>query len=646
MTVAKGTSAQVEQHVLDNLLEGCQIIDSEWRYVYINPALEAQIGRGREELLGRTMMECYPGIEHTQMFAELQRCMASRAHHQFENEFVHPNGARGFYELRFVPIPDGMCVFSCDITRRRLSEQSLRQSQETLAELHTALPDAVLLVAGDGKILMANRAAERFFGERRVTRVKLRDLIRSQARELDLSTLLHAKGVEVKGAEAKAAAEFKVTRSPVMHEELSWVGVREDGVEFPVSVAVEPTLTGGERAFVALVRDMTEVRSLERQLRQAQKLEALGQVASGVAHDFNNLLSVILSYSSLLLEDSALPERLRSDVNAVHVAGLKAAELTRRLLTFGRRQVLQPQVSSLNDILTHFEPVLSRILGDDVELELVLSSELGLTRLDSRQVEQVIVNLVMNARDAMPNGGKLTISTRNMDTVQLEGVSGLLTNGPHAVLTISDTGVGMDEATRSRVFEPFFSTKSRGSAAGLGLAAVFGVMKQSGGHVDVVSALGKGTTFHLFFPRCDEPHTSSPSGPSLTPISRRQGTETVLVVDDEEQVLALATKVLRRTGYEVYEAHGGGEALELCALHAGKLQLLITDIVMPKMSGPELAERVLAVCPQIKVLYMSGYPDDLMVKSGVVDPNVAFLQKPITPEAFGRKVREVLDRSA
>ncbi len=387
----------------------------------------------------------------------------------------------------------------------------------------------------------------------------------------------------------------------------------------------------------------TALRSREEQLRQAQKMEAIGRLAGGVAHDFNNLLSVILGYSELLTEGLEPGDPLRSDLESIHEAGLRAADLTHHLLAYSRQQVLKPKVLNLNDIVEGVEKMLRRLIGEDVELTVITAPDLPNIMADPGQLEQVVMNLALNARDAMPHGGKLTIETGAVPS-NAELTSRCLdgTAGVYILLAVSDTGIGMDQATQDRIFEPFFSTKALGKGTGLGLATAFGVVRQSGGTILVRSEPGKGTTFRAFFPAADG---SMPLRRSSFPpeLRARGGKETILLVEDESLVRALACTILRKRGYDVLEAKSPGDALLLCEHHPAPIHLLLTDVVMPLMNGRQLAERILTLRPAIKVLYMSGYTDDAVMRHGVSDATLRFIQKPITPDALAQKIRNVLD---
>jgi two-component system, cell cycle sensor histidine kinase and response regulator CckA len=416
---------------------------------------------------------------------------------------------------------------------------------------------------------------------------------------------------------------------------------KKDGSIITVEVASHDFAFGGRRATLGVVQDVTERLKLEDQLRQSQKMEAVGRLAGGIAHDFNNVLSVILSYGELVLADLSPDSPIRSDIEEIRNAGRRAADLTRQLLMFSRQQVLEPKVLDMNEVLSGMDKMLKRILGADVDLVSLSSPRLGSVRADPGSLEQVIVNLAVNARDAMPTGGKLTMETANvaLDEEYARKHVGVQP-GPHVMLAVTDTGTGMDRATQARIFEPFFTTKGKGKGTGLGLSTVFGIVQQSGGSIWVYSEPGEGTTFKVYLPRVD---AAAERLRSSRPPANLRGSETILLVEDDEQVRAVARAILRHNGYEVVESRSPGEALLLSERHRGKIHLLLTDVVMPQMGGPELAKRLAAQRPDIKVLCMSGYTDDSIVRHGILESSIAYLQKPLTPEALTSKVREVLD---
>jgi two-component system cell cycle sensor histidine kinase/response regulator CckA len=417
---------------------------------------------------------------------------------------------------------------------------------------------------------------------------------------------------------------------------------KQNGSLIDVDVTAHPVATDEGAAMLAIFVDVTETRRLEQELRHAHKMEAVGLLAGGIAHDFNNLLSVILSYSTLVVDDLQPNDPVRADLEEVKRAGQRAVELTQQLLAFSRKQMLQPKLVDLNQILTGMEKMLRRLLGEGIDLSLLTSSGLGNVHADPGQIEQVIMNLTVNARDAAP-GGKVSIETANvlLDSEYAVDHPGV-TAGRYVMMAVSDTGVGMDKATQERVFEPFFTTKERGKGTGLGLSTVFGIVRQSGGHIGLRSEPGHGTTFKVYLPRTDStaktPTPPPPSKPTL------RGSETILVVEDEDQVRDLVRAILRRQGYNVLEAQNAGEAFLVCEKFPAQIHLLLTDMVMPRMGGRELVERLGPMRPEMKILYMSGYTEEAIGHPGDLEAMVAFLHKPITPDALTRKVREVLAR--
>lgn len=388
-----------------------------------------------------------------------------------------------------------------------------------------------------------------------------------------------------------------------------------------------------------------EHREVQDQLFQAQKIEAIGQLAGGVAHDFNNLLTVINGYTEVMLEKMEANHPHRKYLEAVRKAGEHAASLTRQLLAFSRRQVLIPQVLNLNSITSGLHPMLRRLIGEDIELFTLPAKDLGSVKVDPGQIEQIILNLVVNARDAMPNGGKLTIETANveLDETYLRNHA-TVKPGPHVMVAVSDTGNGMDEETQKHIFDPFFTTKGPGKGTGLGLSTVYGIVKQSGGSIWVYSEPGRGAAFKIYLPRVDEAPTAVESRESDANVSN--ASETILVVEDDASVRMLIRQTLEMKGYCVLEAENGVAGLWASEQHQGVIHLLVTDVVMPEIGGRVMAEQLTALRPDMKVLYISGYTDDAVVRHGVLDSNMTFLQKPFTPEVLTRKVREVLDALA
>jgi two-component system cell cycle sensor histidine kinase/response regulator CckA len=427
------------------------------------------------------------------------------------------------------------------------------------------------------------------------------------------------------------------------HDQEFW---RKDGSSFPIEYTSTPIRENGRQIGAVFVfRDVTQRRALEEQFRQSQKLEAVGRLAGGVAHDFNNLLTVISGYSELMVRNPSFDQRARDSAGEIHKAAERAIALTRQLLAFSRKQLLQPRRLSLNAVISEIHKLLCRLIGEDVHLHLALAADLAPVTADPGQLEQVVLNLAVNARDAMPQGGVLTVATANVVVDALAARNQPdLPPGRYALLTVGDTGCGMDEATKARIFEPFFTTKGVGQGTGLGLATVYGIVVQSGGRIDVQSEPGRGTTFRVLLPQTAGAVEPAPAAPPTEALPRG-GTETVLLVEDEDAVRELAARVLLTLGYVVVAARDGAEAQQIAQQANQFLHLMVTDVVMPGVSGLELARRLAPVRPKMKVLFMSGYADDTIVKHGPLGPGAAFLQKPFTPDGLARTVREVLDRA-
>jgi nitrogen-specific signal transduction histidine kinase len=394
---------------------------------------------------------------------------------------------------------------------------------------------------------------------------------------------------------------------------------------------------------IGCMADLTERRQLEDQLRQAQKMEAVGRLAGGVAHDFNNVLTVVKSFSEFLLEDLDKLDPRRADVEEIAKAADRAAALTRKLLAFSRKQVMRPEPLDLNGVVAGMEKMLQRLLGEDMHIVTALEPQLMTVEADPSSIEQVILNLAVNARDAMPEGGILTITTRNEVLDRTDAAWGVRP-GQYAALCVGDTGHGMDATTQARAFEPFFTTKPQGAGTGLGLAMVYGIVKQSGGHVIVRSKPGEGTTFTVYLPQLEAEGPRAPAAEGEPGgAGRVGGGETVLVVDDEEAVRSGTRRALERAGYAVIPATDGSDALRLLTEHHGTVDLVVTDVMMPGLGGRELVGRLKIVRPNLRVLFISGYTEEGVRKQGVLEPGAVYLEKPFTPEGLLRKVREALD---
>jgi two-component system, cell cycle sensor histidine kinase and response regulator CckA len=419
-----------------------------------------------------------------------------------------------------------------------------------------------------------------------------------------------------------------------------WRHQIKSGRLIDVDITSSALLFEGRPAELIVAQDVSERERLEAQLRQASKMEAVGQLAGGVAHDFNNLLTAIIGYSNLTLEALEPAHPVRADVEEIQKAGESAASLTRQLLAFSRKQILQPQILDLNTVVARVEALLRRLIGDDIELVSRLPPSIDRVNADPGQMAQIIMNLSVNARDAMPRGGKLTIETANVEldegyTAAHPGASA----GRHVMLAVSDTGTGMDDETQSHIFEPFFTTKHT-EGTGLGLATVYGIVKQSGGSIWVYSELGHGTTFKIYLPHATQPRDESVMDVAPAP---RGGTETILLAEDQPEVGAVTSAMLTRRGYTVLVAGGGEEALRLAREYRQPIHLLLTDVVMPSMNGRDLFTHLHALRPETRVLYASGYTDNAVVLHGVLEQGVRFIQKPFTPHRLLKEVRDVLD---
>jgi two-component system cell cycle sensor histidine kinase/response regulator CckA len=511
------------------------------------------------------------------------------------------------------------------VRKQRLA-QALLDSDERYRFVTENIADAVFLLKLDGRIALGNHRAEMITGYAQAELVG----------RAFFSLLPEAGAREARARLSDVRAGVKV--SPFFEVEL----IQKDGARVLLEVHVTSVLKGGYPvASLGVARDITERRDLEDQLRQAQKMEGIGRLAAGVAHDFNNLLTAIGGRCYLVLNRLTSENPIRREIEIIQDAAERAAKLTHQLLAFSRKQILDPCVLDLNATVTGIEPLLRRMIREDIEIATALDSAAGRVKADAGQIEQVLLNLAVNASDAMPNGGWLTLATGNVTLDAAYARTHVeVEPGPYVMLSVSDTGHGMTAAVQAHIFEPFFTTKEVGKGTGLGLATVYGIAKQSGGHITVYSEPGHGTVFKLYLPRVEEaPGTAEPEGP--VEITRR-GSETVLLVEDDEPLRTLAREILSIQGYTVLDATSPSEALRLGDAHPGPIHILLTDVVMPQMNGRQVADHLLAARPALKVLFMSGYTDAAIVQHGVLEAGTHFLQKPFTPDALSRKVREVL----
>jgi hypothetical protein len=516
-------------------------------------------------------------------------------------------------------------VVAALVTERTTAQQALTESEAHYRLLFESNPNPLFVYALDTLALLAvNEAAVGQYGYPR--------------EELLAMTVEQLHPPE----ELPAVRDLAAKSETGLRNRGEWRQRKKDGTIIDVELTRNTLTFAGRPAALAMAHDITKRKSVETQLLQAQKMEAVGRLAGGIAHDFNNLLTAILGSSDFLLEDSSLDDQRRADVEDIRQGAQRAAALTRQLLAFSRQQVLAPRVLDLNALIADLEKMLRRLIGEDIQFRTALAPGVGAVRADPGQLEQVIMNLAVNARDAMPHGGKLTVETANADLDDAYAQAHLpAVPGRYAMLAVSDTGTGMDTQVKAHIFEPFFTTKETGKGTGLGLATVYGIVKQSNGYIWVYTEPGQGTSFKIYLPRvaaAAEPPAPKP----MTPASLN-GSETILLAEDEESVRNLTRRILAAHGYTVLTAADGQEALRLADQHAGPIHLLLTDVVMPNMGGRQLAERVVSARPATKVLYLSGYTDDAIIHHGVLEPGIAFLQKPFTPQGLARKLREVLD---
>jgi len=601
------------------------------RFVFVNQRFLEMFGVRREEIndpdfdfISLVAPQSRPLVEERERRAAQGEKLSPR----YEFTALTRDGGEIIVEasVAYLPYQGGVATQGIvqDITDRKRAEQALQESEDRYRRLIELLPDGVA-VHQAGVIRMTNTFGARMLGY-------------DTPEELVGQTI-----IDLIHPDDRAAASERV-RTRIQHGELAIPReerfLRRDGTPILVEVAGAPFSLGGKPAVLVVVRDITERRRLEEQLRQAQKMEAIGRLAGGIAHDFNNLLTAINGYADLLLNTLNANDPARHEVEAILKAGRRAARLTQQLLAFSRKQVLEMRVLNPSTLLDDLARMLRRIIGEDIELVVVPDPNAGNVRVDPAQMEQVIVNLAVNARDAMPQGGRLTLEVTNveLDSSYTQEHAEVLP-GPYVCLTVTDTGTGISPQIRSHLFEPFFTTKESGT--GLGLATIYGIVKQLEGHIEVYSEVGRGTSFKIYLPRVDEPAATIES--SSSPVAWPRGTETLLVVEDNDMVRNLAVRILIAQGYEVLEAARADAALQMAQRYKGRIHLLLTDVVMPQISGRALMKQMRQLRPEMRVLYMSGYTDNVIAQHGVLEPGTPFIQKPFTPQALTQKVRTVLD---
>ncbi|MEP6992916.1 MAG: PAS domain S-box protein [Acidobacteriota bacterium] len=602
------------------------VVTVDGKVAYANPACVEMLAYSRA-LVGLPFSILFAPGYREQIQDVVQRRIHGRSTAELHDAVgLRADGTTFDVELRMTPTEfegrSGSQSILRDITRRKRMEAELRSSEERYRLLFERNLAGVYRSTVDGRMLECNRAFAQMMGYASPAEVLAQPAVAfhvdARARE-DFLNRLRKEG---------SLLNFE-NQGRRKDGSLAWI------IE-NVSLIRPDDQT--DEVLLGTVFDMTERRKLEEQLLQSQKMEAVGRLAGGIAHDFNNLLTAVSGYTELLIADLAEGDPRRESAEEIRQASKRAAALTQQLLAFSRRQVLEPRVLDLNAVISNMEKMLRRVIGEDVELTTSLSGGLWRAKADPAQIEQAILNLVVNARDAMPRGGQLTLETANAD---LDARYSSGAPGPHVMLAVSDTGVGMDTEQQARLFEPFYTTKERGKGTGLGLSTTYGVVKQSGGSIWVYSERGQGTTFKIYLPRCEEPlDVREEAPPPAIPLN---GTETALLVEDEPEVRRLVEKILAMQGYTVVSAASPAEAIALSRNRTSPVHILVTDVIMPGMNGRELARVLSAASPGLRVLYMSGYTDAVIAQQGMLEPRTAFLSKPFTPDALARKIREVLD---
>jgi two-component system cell cycle sensor histidine kinase/response regulator CckA len=611
--------------------------DLQGRYLMMNSAGARFLGRSREEVIGKDASELFSPESGGQIMDRDRAVLQSGETCTYEEVGVSDGVARTYLSTKG-PFRDatgrviGLLGISRDISHRKRAEEEIHKSEQRLRIHVEHTPLAAIEWDLQFRVVAWNAAAERIFGFSR------EEAMGQHAHFIVAPAFLQ----RVDRVWQDLLDQKHATRSSANNDNIT-----KDGRTISCEWYNTPLVDESGRVFgvASLVHDVTERVALEEKLRHAQKMEAIGRLAGGVAHDFNNLLTVIMGYNQILTDGVPAAGRLMNATVQIRTASERAEEITRQLLAFSRKQVLQPRVIDLNDVMMNIDTMLRRLIGEDIEVLTVPGRDLGAVKADPGQLEQVIMNLAVNARDAMPSGGRLTLETGNMELDESYAREHPpLQPGRYVMLAVSDTGIGMDADTQAHIFEPFFTTKEVGKGTGLGLSTVYGIVNQSGGYIWVDSEPDRGATFKIYFPRIDQPVEGIRAEKRLEGMQR--GTETILLVEDNEQVRQLTYSVLADCGYKVLPAAGPEEGLALCHANHPDIELLVTDVILPGMNGPQLAEQVTRISPRTRVLYISGYTSDAIAHYGVLDPGLWFLAKPFSVSELVAKIREVLDAEA
>jgi len=633
------------EKLLDFAPEAIVLADSGNRITRVNRAFTRLFGYTSEEALGKTCDGLIATGEKREEGQEITRRVSQGEAVRVETVRYKKDGTPVFVELMVAPIRVGQehigdYASYRNITERKQMEEKLRESESKFRAAFEGSHDALTLTTRDGRFVDCNRRALELFG------------LESKKGFTEKRPAAFSPPFQPDGRASSEAAQELIRKvfegGRIVQTE--WIHQRKSGGSFPAEIIFAPLRIGNEEVLQATIRDIKERKRADEekavfqdQLRQSQKMEAIGQLAGGIAHDFNNLLTVVIGNAEMALMDLGRDHRLYTVIEEVKKAGQRASNLTRQLLAFSRKQILQPEILSLNEVVLGMKKMLQRVLRENIELETRLIPDLGLAEADRGQMEQIIVNLAVNARDAMPSGGTLTIETANVDLDEEYARAHLeVTPGSYVMLAVSDSGIGMTKDVQERLFEPFFTTKGRDKGTGLGLATVYGIVKQSKGSIWVYSEPGRGAAFKIYLPRVKKAGPGRKQRESDTKIPR--GSETVIVVEDDETVRKTVLMFLKKYGYTVLSAATGKEGLAIFRAHKDPIHLLLTDMVMPGLSGKDLATQAKRLRPDLKVLYMSGYTDQGIANNGIIEKGIHFIQKPFTHQELATKVREVIER--